>query len=234
MLRATGIEAGYGDIRILQGIAVEMATGSITALVGANGAGKTTLMRTLSGLLPATAGSIELAGRDITRMKPSDRVEAGIALVPEGRLIFADFTVEENLIVGAFAARVRRQCRQTLPEIYERFPVLAERRHQKGGTLSGGEQQMLAIGRGLMSRPRLLLLDEPSLGLAPMVVAELFRTVLAISHGGITVAIVEQNVRSTLEIADHAYVIENGRIAMQGPGRVLVADPRVREAYLGL
>jgi branched-chain amino acid transport system ATP-binding protein len=234
LLRLDNVGAGYGDIRILDGVSLAIGTGAVTALVGSNGAGKTTLMRTIAGLLPVHRGRIEFQGQDITHAKPAERVEAGIALVPEGRLIFPDLTVEENLIVGAFALRVRRKRERLLQAIYDRFGRLAERRHQKGGTLSGGEQQMLAIGRGLMSEPLLLLLDEPSLGLAPLIVKQLFETVRAINDRGITVVIVEQNVRATLENSRYAYVIENGRIAMEGGGRELIADPRVREAYLGL
>jgi len=233
-LDVTNLHAGYGDIRVLHGVSLTIAPASITALVGSNGAGKTTLMYTISGLLPATSGTIALTGRNITSTKASERVALGIALVPEGRLIFADFTVEENLLVGAFVPLARRERKPSLTRIYELFPRLAERRRQKGGTLSGGEQQMLAIGRALMSRPRLLLLDEPSLGLAPQLVAQLFDVVLAICAQGITIAIVEQNVRSTLEIAHYAYVLENGKITIEGDGRSLISDPRVQQAYLGL
>lgn len=233
-LEISGLHVGYGDILVLRGISMTMALGAITALVGSNGAGKTTLMRAISGLLPAREGRIAFAGQDITSTKPSERVSRGISLVPEGRLIFSDLTVEENLVIGAFVPRARRISEASLAETYALFPRLAERRRQKGGTLSGGEQQMLAIGRALMSRPRLLLLDEPSLGLAPQVVAQVFETVLAICARGITVAIVEQNVRSTLEIAHSAYVLENGHIIIEGSGRSLIADPEVQQAYLGL
>lgn len=233
-LEINGLHAGYGDIRVLHGVSLTVAPRAITALVGSNGAGKTTLMSTISGLLPASEGSILFAGEDITVTKPSERVSRGISLVPEGRLIFPDLSVEENLITGAFVPRARREREASLAETYTLFPHLAERRRQKGVTLSGGEQQMLAIGRALMSRPRVLLLDEPSLGLAPQIVTQLFETVLAICAQGITVAIVEQNVRSTLEIANFAYVLENGHIIIEGTGASLIANSRVQQAYLGL
>jgi branched-chain amino acid transport system ATP-binding protein len=234
ILETQSLSAGYGDIKILHGVSVGIAEASITALVGSNGAGKTTLMRAISGLLRANSGAIRFRGIDITRTSASDRVTAGIALVPEGRLIFTDFSVEENLTIGAFVSRVRPERQRRMQELFEIFPRLAERARQKGGTLSGGEQQMLAIARGLMSKPTLLLLDEPSLGLAPQLVAQLFEVVLRIRQSGVTIAIVEQNVRNTLEISDRAYVLENGRIVLEGTGRELLADPQVKESYLGL
>jgi branched-chain amino acid transport system ATP-binding protein len=234
ILETQSLSAGYGDIKILHGVSVGIAEGSITALVGSNGAGKTTLMRSISGLLRANSGAIRFKDADITRASASDRVAAGIALVPEGRLIFTDFSVEENLTIGAFVSRVRPERQRRMQELFEIFPRLAERAHQKGGTLSGGEQQMLAIARGLMSKPTLLLLDEPSLGLAPQLVAQLFEVVVRIRQSGVTVAIVEQNVRNTLEISDRAYVLENGHIVLEGTGRELLSDPQVKESYLGL
>jgi branched-chain amino acid transport system ATP-binding protein len=234
ILEISDLSAGYGDITILRQISLQVPGGSIIAIIGSNGAGKTTLMRTISGLIPAADGRIAYAGRDITRLKPSERVAAGISLVPEGRLIFADFTVAENLAIGAFTPRARQARQQTLDRLYAHYPLLAERRRQRGGTLSGGEQQTLAIARALMSRPRLLLLDEPSLGLAPKPVAQLFEAIEEIRRSGVTVVLVEQNVRATLEIADHAFVLENGRVEISGPARDLLADPRVQQAYLGL
>jgi branched-chain amino acid transport system ATP-binding protein len=234
ILETESLSAGYGDIKILHDVSVGIAEASITALVGSNGAGKTTLMRAISGLLRANSGAIRFRGADITRTSASERVTAGIALVPEGRLIFTDFSVMENLTIGAFVSRVRPERQRRMQELFEIFPRLAERAHQKGGTLSGGEQQMLAIARGLMSKPTLLLLDEPSLGLAPQLVAQLFEVVIRIRQSGVTVAIVEQNVRNTLEISDRAYVLENGRIVLEGTGRELLADPQVKESYLGL
>ena len=234
ILEIADLSAGYGDITILRHVSLSAVAGSITAIVGSNGAGKTTLMRTISGLIPSSGGRIDYDGRDITRMKPSERVVAGISLVPEGRLIFSDFTVAENLIIGAFTSRARKDRQQTLDSLYRRYPLLAERRKQHGGTLSGGEQQMLAIARALMSQPRLLLLDEPSLGLAPKPVAQLFEAIEEIRRTGVTVVLVEQNVRATLEIADHAFVLENGRVEISGRADTLLADPRVQQAYLGL
>jgi branched-chain amino acid transport system ATP-binding protein len=234
LLTIDGIQAGYGDIVILHGVSLTVAEGSVTALLGSNGAGKTTLMRVVAGLITPRAGAISFDGRDLTRVPASDRVEWGVSLVPEGRLIFADFTVEENLFVGASAPRPRAERDRTLRQVFDMFPILSERRRQKGRTLSGGEQQMLAIGRALMARPRLLLLDEPSLGLAPKVMTQLFETVQAIRRAGLTVLIVEQNVQTTLSIADRAYVLENGRLAMEGTGSSLLSDPRIKRAYLGL
>jgi len=234
ILSIKDIRAGYGDIIVLHGVSLPIDEGSVTALIGSNGAGKTTLMRVIAGLIPPVTGTIGFYDSDLTRMPAADRVQYGIALVPEGRLIFPEFTVEENLIVGAFAPRPRAERDRTMQEVFGMFPVLGERRRQKGRTLSGGEQQMLAIGRGLMSRPRLLLLDEPSLGLAPKIVRQVFDTIRRIRQAGLTVMIVEQNVHTTLTIADRAYVLENGRIAMEGTGESLLSDPRIKRAYLGL
>jgi branched-chain amino acid transport system ATP-binding protein len=233
MLAIVAVSAGYGDIEVLHEVSLAIERGSITSLIGSNGAGKTTLLRAVSGLIDAKSGAIRFLGRDITRLKAAQRVTAGISLVPEGRLIFTDFSVEENLIVGAFTPRARRERERTMQELYALFPRLHERRRQKGGTLSGGEQQMLAIARGLMSLPQLLLLDELSLGLAPMVIEQLFEAILRIRERGVTVAIVEQNVKHALEISDRAYVIENGRIVMAGTGQEILNNPKVKESYLG-
>ena len=234
MLEIAAVTAGYGEVRVLDAVSLDIARGSITALVGSNGAGKTTLMRTVAGLLPATAGSIVLDGADLARVAPHERVERGLSLVPEGRLIFPTFSVEENLRIGAITPHARPRLAARSEEMYALFPILEQRRRQPGGTLSGGEQQMLAIARGLMSCPRLLLLDEPSLGLAPAVAQSLFEMIVRIRVTGVTVFIVEQDIRSTLEIADSAYVLENGRIAMSGPAAELLEDPQVKQAYLGL
>ncbi len=234
MLGIDALTAGYGEVRVLDRVSLDVAAGSITALVGSNGAGKTTLMRAVAGLVPAEAGRIALEGADLASAPPCARVERGLALVPEGRLIFPGFSVEENLRIGAIARHARPGRAQRMREMYALFPILEQRRRQAGGTLSGGEQQMLAIARGLMSRPRLLLLDEPSLGLAPAVAQSLFETIVAIRGAGVTVFIVEQDIRSTLEIADSAYVLENGRIAMSGTAAALLQDPQVKQAYLGL
>ena len=234
LLELDGITAGYGEVRILESVSLDVGDGSITALLGSNGAGKTTLMRVLSGLLPLETGRINFAGSDITAAPPHRRVERGMVLVPEGRLIFPDFSVEQNLRIGAITPHARAAAEARKAEMFALFPPLAERRRQAGGTLSGGEQQMLALARGLMSAPRLLLLDEPSLGLAPTVAAALFEMIVRVRERGVTVFIVEQDIRSTLAIADSAYVLENGRIALAGSGAELLESPLVKEAYLGL
>ncbi len=232
LLETRELSAGYGQIRALREVSLEAVEGSVTALVGSQGAGKTTLMRALSGLLRHDRGRILFDGRDVGGLPPDRRVALGISLVPEGRLIFPDFTVEQNLRIGGFSARDRTDA--NLESMFALFPRLRERCAQRGETLSGGEQQMLALARGLMSEPRLLLLDEPSLGLAPAVARLLFDTVALIRERGITVLIVEQDIRSTLEIADRAYVMENGRIVMSGEASDLLADDSVRRAYLGM
>ena len=234
LLKVREVSAGYGEVRILDGVSLDVAEGSITALLGSNGAGKTTLMRTLAGLLPLDHGSIAFAGAQIAGTAPHRRVERGIALVPEGRLIFPEFSVEENLKVGAVVPHARAAAEARIEEMFALFPRLRERRRQAGGTLSGGEQQMLALARGLMSGPRLLLLDEPSLGLAPTVAADLFEMIVRVRGRGVTVFVVEQDIHATLAIADSAYVMENGRIALAGTGAELLENPSVKEAYLGL
>ena len=234
LLEVREASAGYGEVRILGGVSLEVAEGSITALLGSNGAGKTTLMRVLAGLLPLDRGRIVFAGQEIGRTPPHRRVELGIALVPEGRLIFPEFTVEENLRAGAVAPHARAAGAARMQEMFTLFPRLRERRRQMGGTLSGGEQQMLALARGLMSGPRLLMLDEPSLGLAPTVVADLFEMILAVRARGVSILIVEQDIHAALAIADSAYVMENGGIALSGTGAELLENPSVKQAYLGL
>ena len=234
LLDLQAVTSGYGEIRVLENVSIEVAAGSITALVGSNGAGKTTLMRVIAGLLPLAAGRIVFDGVDIGVAPPHRRVELGLALVPEGRLIFPDFTVEENLKIGAIAPHARPERDGRIEEMFELFPRLRERRSQAGGTLSGGEQQMLALARGMMAGPRLLLLDEPSLGLAPIVIEQLFNVIPRIREAGVTVLIAEQDVRSSLELADTAYVMENGRIVQTGPAAQLLGDPSIKEAYLGL
>ena len=234
ILQVDQVQAGYGEVRVLHGVSLTVQTGSITVVLGSNGAGKTTLMRLIAGLLRPRAGTLVYAGRPATSLAAAARVAAGIALVPEGRLVFADFTVEENLLVGAFSPRARRGSGEMLEELYTRYPVLRERRRQLAGTLSGGQQQMLAIARGLMSRPRLLLLDEPSLGLAPRLVGEMFDMVREIRASGTTILLVEQNARRSLEIADDAFVLESGVLVVSGTAASLLDDDRVRRAYLGL
>jgi branched-chain amino acid transport system ATP-binding protein len=228
------LRAGYGNVAVLHGVSLWVAGGAITALIGSNGAGKTTTMRAVAGLLPARTGRILLAGADLTEASPKQRVDAGLALVPEGRLVFPDFTVEETLQVGAFCARARAGADERMARMYALFPRLYERRRTPAGALSGGEQQMLAIARGLMSAPRLLLLDEPSLGLAPVVVSHLFEAIVAIAKSGIAVCLVEQDVHLSLEVADYGYVLENGVIAAQGRASDLLQSDRVKASYLGL
>jgi len=232
LLEVSGLTSHYGRIQALKGIDLAIDAGELVALVGANGAGKTTLLRTISGVQPASAGTIRFAGRDITRVQAHTRVGLGIAQVPEGRQVFDPLSVDDNLRLGAF----RRQAHadERLDQVYARFPALAERQHQAAGTLSGGQQQMLAIGRALMGDPRLLLLDEPSMGLAPRLVEEIFRTVAELKEGGTTIFLVEQNAQAALAIADRGYVIETGRIVMEDTGKELLANDRVKEAYLGL
>ena len=233
LLEVRGLSAHYGRIQALHGVELQVREGELVCLVGANGAGKTTLLRTISGVHAASAGELTFRGRDITRMRPAARVRLGIAQVPEGRQMFGPMSVEDNLQLGAFT-RPREEARATLEEVYALFPRLRERRDQAAGTLSGGEQQMLAIGRALMSRPKLLLLDEPSMGLAPRIVEQIFATIRALRERGVTMLLVEQNAFSALEIADRGYVLESGRIVLEGESQTLLADPRVQEAYLGL
>ena len=233
LLTVDRLAAGYGQMQVLHDVSLTIAAGSITALIGSNGAGKTTLMRALSGLIPATAGRIEFHGSDITDAPASSRVEQGISLVPEGRLVFPVFSVEENLKVGGYIPRIRARRSELMARMFESFPRLADRRRQLGQMLSGGEQQMLAMARAQMAGPRLLLLDEPSLGLAPQMVAQMFQKIAGVRDAGATVFIVEQKVASTLKLAYHAYVMENGRVTMNGLARQILTDPAVKSAYLG-
>lgn len=233
LLDCHNIVSGYGDVLVLHGVDLSVRAGTITALLGANGAGKSTLMRTLSGLLPLRNGSILYHGRELGATEAAKRVAAGIALVPEGRLVFPDLTVEQNLHLGAYTPRARGGRGARLTEMYNMFTRLRERRSQTAGTLSGGEQQMLALARGLMSDPTLLLLDEPSLGLAPQIARQVFEAVARIRDRGIAILIVEQDVAGTLGIADHAYIMENGRITKSGDARGLRNDPHILASYLG-
>jgi branched-chain amino acid transport system ATP-binding protein len=226
--------AGYGDVRIIHGISLIVKNGSITALVGGNGAGKTTLMLMLAGILDVSGGSMQFSGNDATRWASHRRVDAGIVLVPEGRWVFPNLSVENNLRLGAITARARSTWRDRLEEVFTLFPRLQERRRQSAGFLSGGEQQMLAIGRGLMAQPKLLLLDEPTLGLAPIMAAHIFATIRRLNQNGLSIFVAEQDVRHALDAADTAYVVENGRIVMAGAGDDLADDPRIKQAYLGL
>ena len=233
LFAVNALSAGYGEVGILKDVTLTVAEASVTALIGSNGAGKTTLMRAISGLLPST-GSIQFDSAEISGCTARERVDRGVALVPEGRLVFPDMSVEEHLDVGATVPRANANRKATKAKMLALFPRLAERRRQSAGTLSGGEQQMLAIARALMSQPRLLLLDEPSLGLAPKMAEQLFDTVRTIRADGVTVFIVEQDVHSTLELADRAYVLETGAIVLSGTGAALLDSPMVRQAYLGL
>ncbi|MGA2999210.1 ABC transporter ATP-binding protein [Bradyrhizobium sp.] len=234
LLDVSDLDAGYGPVQVLKRVQLSVRENSITAMIGSNGAGKTTTMRTLAGLLAPSYGRIAFAGEDITFTPTNARVANGLTLVPEGRLVFPDFTVEETLRIGAYSPRAHVGADVRSAEMYELFPRLRERRSVRAGSLSGGEQQMLAIARGLMSAPRLLLLDEPSLGLAPSTAEMLFEIIVEIRRRGITVCLVEQDVHSTLEISDYAYVLEDGQIVAEGPARELLSSPRVRESYLGL
>ncbi len=233
LLAVEGLEAHYGRIRALAGVDLQVEEGELVAIVGANGAGKTTLLRTLSGVHPASAGRVLLEGRDITRIPGHRRVALGIAQVPEGRQVFAPMSVEDNLLLGGYV-RTAAERAETLAEVYALFPRLRERRDQPAGTLSGGEQQMLAIGRALMARPRLLLLDEPSMGLAPRIVEQIFETIEELRRRGTTILLVEQNAYAALSVADRGYVLESGRVTLADRAAALLADERVKAAYLGL
>ncbi len=228
-----GVDVLYGDVQALWDVSLEVKKGTIVALVGANGAGKSTLLRTISGINRANKGEILFSGRSVTHLKPQDVVDIGISHVPEGRRLFANLTVYENLKLGAYPPRARPLFAESLERAFELFPVLKSRQDQKAGSLSGGEQQMLAIGRAMMSQPAVLMLDEPSLGLSPILVRIMFDLVAALNKQGVTMLLVEQNVRQALKIADRAYVLKNGRIVMSGGGEELLADPEVQKAYIG-
>ncbi|RKX69007.1 branched-chain amino acid ABC transporter ATP-binding protein [candidate division WOR-3 bacterium] len=232
MLRLDRVSAGYGKMVAIKEVSLEVGQGTITALIGPNGAGKSTTVGTIMGLVTLQSGSIQFEGEDITLLSPEEIVELGIALVPEGRRLFGDMTVLENLLVGATTERAKGRRDQTLAEVLELFPVLKERKDQLARTLSGGEQQMLAIGRGLMARPKLLLLDEPSLGLAPILVDQVLTTIERIREEGVSLLVVEQNVERILRIADYGYVLENGRIVQSGSD--LLSRDSIRKAYLGI
>ena len=234
LLKVAGLHAGYGRAEVLSGIDIEAAAGSVVAVVGPNGAGKSTLLNALMGVLPAH-GDVRFDGQAVQRLSLEARVQLGMALVPETRALFASMPVADNLLLGGYRQRRAPRAEQAarLDEIYALFPRLHERQAQAAGTLSGGERQMLAIGRALMGRPRLLMLDEPSLGLAPLVVKEIFRIIERLRETGATILLIEQNARAAMAVADHAYVLETGAIALSGPAAQLAADPRVIETYLG-
>ncbi|WP_353189432.1 ABC transporter ATP-binding protein [Pandoraea pnomenusa] len=233
VLQVSGLTAGYGRIQALFGVEFSVGAGQLVTLVGANGAGKTTLLRTLSGVVSATSGVVQLYGEDVTRVRADKRVARGMAHVPEGRQVFSGLTVEENLILGGFTVSGAQRT-EGMARVYDIFPVLFEKRQQLAGTLSGGQQQMLAIGRGLMSRPRLMLLDEPSMGLSPKLVQEVFDVIVRLRDSGIPILLVEQNAHAALSIADHGYVMELGKIVVSGTGAELLGDDRVKQAYLGM
>jgi branched-chain amino acid transport system ATP-binding protein len=239
LLSIRNLEVCYGVISALQDVSVDIAPGEIVALIGSNGAGKTTLLRTISGLLKPARGAIgfqpaaDAQPRELTKLKPHEIVCAGVCHVPEGRQVFPNLTVRENLLLGGYQQRDKGQLQRDMDRCYHHFPVLAERREQKGGTLSGGEQQMLAIGRALMARPKLLLLDEPSLGLAPLVVRKIFQIIREINAEGTTIFLVEQNAHMALGVAHRAYVLQTGRIIKSDKASALLQDPDVKKAYLG-
>ena len=233
LLEVNDLAVNYGVIKAVKGISFHVNEGEVIALIGANGAGKTTTLQTISGILEPAGGSIVFDGKDITKVPGHKLVSMGIAHVPEGRRVFAELTVYKNLMLGAFSRKDHAGVQQSLEEIYRRFPRLEERKNQVAGTLSGGEQQMLATARALMSAPRLILMDEPSMGLSPLFVAEIFDIIQSINEAGTTVLLVEQNAKKALEIADRAYVLETGTIAMEGDAKDIMNDDRIRKAYLG-
>ncbi len=233
MLKIDNIDVYYGAIHALKGISLEVKEGEIVTLIGANGAGKSTTLRTISGLLKPKTGSITFLGQDIAGVRAHEIVKKGISQVPEGRRVFAEMTVMEHLDLGAFVRKDKAGIQQDLKHVFELFPRLEERKNQSAGTLSGGEQQMLAMGRALMSRPKLLLLDEPSMGLAPLLIKEIFNIIVDINKSGTTVLLVEQNANMALSIANRAYVLETGRITLSGSAKELAASEDVRKAYLG-
>ncbi|MDO8479245.1 MAG: ABC transporter ATP-binding protein [Candidatus Rokubacteria bacterium] len=234
MLTLEGIDAFYGDLQALHGVSLDVREGEIVALVGANAAGKTTTLRVISGTLPAGAGRVTFNGENLSRVPAHERVGRGIVQVPEGRRLFPFMTVRENLLLGAHPAAARAEQAQSLDRVLDLFPILSERTSQLAGSLSGGEQQMCAIGRALMTKPRLLMLDEPTLGIAPVLVQKIFETVATINRAGVTILLVEQNVRRALALAHRACVLENGRLVLAGAARDLAADDRLKKAYLGL
>lgn len=233
MLKVTDLKVYYGVIQAIKGISFEVNEGEVIALIGANGAGKTTILHTVTGLVEAKAGTVEFEGRDITKMPGHKIVTLGMAHVPEGRRVFSDLTVLENLKLGAYTRKDKNEVEETLKMVYKRFPRLEERKNQMAGTLSGGEQQMLAMGRALMSAPKLMMLDEPSMGLAPILVEQVFDIIQSLHKAGTTILLVEQNAQMALSIADRAYVLENGKVSLSGTGEELAKSEQVQKAYLG-
>lgn len=233
MLEVKDLQVYYGVIQALKGISFHVNQGEVIALIGANGAGKTTTLQTLTGILSPKSGSIVFEGKDLTRTPAHKIVEMGMAHVPEGRRVFADMSVYENLLLGAYTRKDKAEIAESLAGVYKRFPRLEERKGQRAGTLSGGEQQMLAMGRALMSRPRIILMDEPSMGLSPLLVKEIFAIIREVNKQGITILLVEQNAKMALAISDRAYVLETGTITLSGDAQELLNDARVKKAYLG-
>ena len=233
MLQVTDLKVNYGVIQAIKGVSFEVNEGEVIALIGANGAGKTTILHTVTGLIAPKSGKIEFEVKDITKMPAHKIVTLGMAHVPEGRRVFADLSVYENLLMGAFTRKDKDEIAKTLEMVYKRFPRLRERKNQVAGTLSGGEQQMLAMGRALMSHPKILLMDEPSMGLSPLFVNEIFDIIKEVSASGTTVLLVEQNAKKALSIADRAYVLETGKIVLDAAADVLMNDPSIKKAYLG-
>lgn len=233
MLEIKNLQVHYGGIHALRGIDMFVESGKIISLIGANGAGKSTTLKGIMGLVPKTAGTVICDGVDITNMKTKDIVKEGIILCPEGRRVFPNLTVDENLMLGAYTRNDKAQIQKDKEWVFELFPRMKERSWQAAGTLSGGEQQMLAVGRALMSKPKLLMMDEPSLGLAPLVVKSIFEIIKEINRAGVNVLLIEQNAKAALEISDFAYVMEIGKITLEGPGRELLGNDQVKKAYLG-
>ena len=233
MLQVTDLKVNYGVIQAIKGVSFEVNEGEVIALIGANGAGKTTILHTVTGLIAPKSGKIEFEGKDITKMPAHKIVTLGMAHVPEGRRVFADLSVYENLLMGAFTRKDKDEIAKTLEMVYKRFPRLKERKNQVAGTLSGGEQQMLAMGRALMSHPKIILMDEPSMGLSPLFVNEIFDIIKEVSASGTTVLLVEQNAKKALSIADRAYVLETGKIVLYAAADVLMNDPSIKKSYLG-
>ena len=234
LLEVNNIDVSYGDVQVIFGLSLNVEKGEVVSIIGGNGAGKSTLLRTISGLMTASAGEIRFSGNSIEKEPPENIVTSGIIQVPEGRRLFPLISVKDNLIVGAYNKRASKDAEKTLRQVYDLLPRLEEREDQMAMTLSGGEQQMVAIGRGLMAKPHLLMLDEPSLGLAPILIKDIFDTVRKIADQGMTVLMVEQDVKHSLSLSDRGYVLEHGRVAMEGRAEDLIDDPHIKEAYLGI
>ena len=234
MLTVTNISVQYGAFYALQDVSLTIPEGQVVSIVGANGAGKTTLINTISGLLRPTTGKIDFEGQDLTRVEGYAIAAMGVAQVPEGRKLFPDMSVHENLLMGGYSKRAKPEREKSLTEVFEMFPILKDRNSQLARTLSGGEQQMLAIGRAVMMRPRLMMFDEPSLGLAPLIVRSIFDAILQLKAAGMTIMLVEQNVRASLQISDYAYVLETGKVVLEGSGQAVLADDHTRKAYMGI